>query len=93
MPRYARTGIPEVGIEDLQNDTLLVYRQPEGQRYHTTLTLSHADSISAGAFPEISFGIADLSATLGLNRRGAKKRHHKFTRKHLQSSRLLDLPH
>ena len=31
LPRFAAAGIPEVWIEDLQNDLLLVYRDPAGK--------------------------------------------------------------
>jgi Uma2 family endonuclease len=37
-PRYAQAGIPEVWIEDLGNEALLVFRDPSGENYQTTRT-------------------------------------------------------
>src|SRR5688572_18894492 len=46
LPRYAAAGVPEVWIEDLTADRLLVYCNPVGGRYQTELTLKHTDSVS-----------------------------------------------
>ena len=59
-PRFAAAEIPEIWIEDLNNQVLLVYRDPAGDRYRTMLTLGANDSISPCAFPDVSFRIADL---------------------------------
>ena len=60
LPRYAAAGIPEVWIEDLKHDLVLVYRNPEGSEYRTQLTLRHGDSISLLAFPNSTFLVDDL---------------------------------
>jgi len=60
MPRYAAAGVPEVWIENLNSDELLVYRDPSGGTYKTTLTLRRGDSASVAAFPEILFKVDDL---------------------------------
>lgn len=60
VPRYAAAGIPEVWIEDLNHDCLLVYRDPKKESYKTTFTLIPGDSVSPIAFPEIHFTIQDL---------------------------------
>src|SRR5437764_1335533 len=39
LPRYAASGAPEVWIEDLKHDTLLVFRDLQGDTYKTCLTL------------------------------------------------------
>jgi Uma2 family endonuclease len=60
LPRYAAAGIPEVWIEDLKNNVLLVYRDPHGDRYETALTFSIQESVSPLAFPDIQFHVHDL---------------------------------
>jgi Uma2 family endonuclease len=60
LPIYARLGIVEVWIEDLKHDHLLVFRDPSGGHYKTTLTLHVGDSVSTAAFPEITFTVHDL---------------------------------
>src|SRR5262245_39132592 len=39
LPLFAASGVPEVWIEDLNEDFLLVFRDPEGNAYRTILTL------------------------------------------------------
>ena len=60
VPIYARLGIPEVWIVDLQQDRILVFRDPTSGDYTTTLTLNRGDSISAQAFPDIIFKVQDV---------------------------------
>lgn len=60
LPRFATSGIPEVWIEDLKHDLVLVYRDPEGSQYRTQLTFRHGDSISPLAFPNSIFHVDDL---------------------------------
>jgi len=63
LPRFAAAGIPEVWIEDLKNNLLLVHRDPSGETYHTVLTLRAADSVSPLAFPDVSFRVDELLST------------------------------
>ena len=60
LPLYAASGVPEVWIEDLQNDLLLVYREPAGKHYKNTLTLRREDSISIAGFPDVSIKVEAL---------------------------------
>jgi Uma2 family endonuclease len=60
LPLYAVTGVPELWIENLKENVLLVCRNPSGRKYNTQLTLTRADAISPLAFPDVSFKIADL---------------------------------
>jgi len=60
VPIYARLGIPEVWIGDLQHDRLLVFRDPRGNSYQTNLTLHRSDPLFVTAFPEITFKVEDL---------------------------------
>jgi Uma2 family endonuclease len=60
IPLYAAAGIPEVWIQDIENDLLLVYRDPREENYATSLELQRNESVSPNAFPEIRFSIDDL---------------------------------
>ena len=60
LPLYAASGVPEVWIENLNDDELLVYRDPKSEGYKTCLTFRRGDSVSIAAFPEIQFKIHDL---------------------------------
>lgn len=60
LPRFAASGIPEVWIEDLQHDVILVYRDLEGGQYRTQRTVQRGDSISPLAFPNSVFRVDDL---------------------------------
>ena len=60
LRRYAASGIPEFWIEDLKHQLLLVYRDPEDDRYKTCITLHRDESISPLAFPDVVFKVADL---------------------------------
>jgi Uma2 family endonuclease len=60
IPLYAASGIPEVWIQDIENDLLLVYRDPREENYATSLELQRNESVSPNAFPEIRFSIDDL---------------------------------
>jgi Uma2 family endonuclease len=60
LPRYAAAGIPEVWIENLVNDELLVYRHPINGIYQTILSLRSGDSVSVIAFPDVIFGVVQF---------------------------------
>ena len=60
LPRYALAGIPEVWIENLNDDELLVYRDPDGSVYRTTHILHRGDIVSVTAFPDVVFKVDDL---------------------------------
>jgi Uma2 family endonuclease len=60
LPLYALAGIPETWIENLENDELLVYRDPEGNGYRTAFTLHRGDSVSIAGFPDVVFKVDDL---------------------------------
>ena len=60
LPRYAAAGILEVWIANLQEDLLLVYREPSGNSYKTNRILRRGDPISVAAFPEVVFKVEDF---------------------------------
>jgi hypothetical protein len=57
---YARAGVSELWIEDLQNDTIFVYREPGPGAYGVSLELHRGDPISLIAFPDVVFKVEDL---------------------------------
>ena len=60
LPRYAAAGIPEVWIENLNEDCLLVYRDPAGAAYRTSLKLHREESVSVLALSGIVFSVDEL---------------------------------
>jgi len=60
LPRYAAAGVPEVWIQDLKGDGLLVYRDPDPKGFQTSLILKRGESVFAQAFPEVAFTIDEL---------------------------------
>jgi Uma2 family endonuclease len=60
VPLYAKAGVPEVWIENLKDDVLLVYRDLAGAAYATSLVLQRGDSVSAAAIPDVAFSVDEL---------------------------------
>ncbi len=59
---YAKYGVHEVWIEDLNTDTLLVFRDRHPKGYSTAHVLKPADTVSPLAFPDM---VLPVSALLG----------------------------
>ena len=53
LPRYARAGIPEVWIVDLQNGVVEVYAAPEDDRYATIRKYGPDQNLRSETIPEI----------------------------------------
>jgi Uma2 family endonuclease len=60
VPRYAAAGVPEVWIENLRDDLLLVYRNPSGAAYTTSLALRRGDSIAPVGLSDAVFSVEEL---------------------------------
>lgn len=60
LPRYATAGVSEVWIENLQDDLLLVFRDPVGNAYTTSLVFRRGESISLIALPDVVFTVEQL---------------------------------
>ena len=60
LPIYARNGISEVWIVDLDNELIHVYRQPTAGSYAVVETKRRGESISLQPFPSFSIGVDDL---------------------------------
>ena len=59
IPLYARAGVREVWLLDLNAGSVTVFRDPSAEGYRTTLTLRRGESIAALAFPGRELAIAD----------------------------------
>jgi Uma2 family endonuclease len=57
---YARSQTPDYWIVDLNNDEILVFRDPVGRDYATTIAVRRGASIAPLAFPDISIAAEDL---------------------------------
>ena len=57
---YARAGIPEYWVVDINGRRLLVYRDPQAGDYATRLALGPADAVSPLAAPAAMVRVADL---------------------------------
>ncbi len=53
VPLYARAGIPEVWVVDVNERAIRVFRDPSASGYRTSFTAAGAGRISAGALPEV----------------------------------------
>lgn len=65
IPLYARHGIPEVWLIDLQKKNVEIYRQPSGDGYRQTLRPARDERISLSLLPDVSILIADLWSQVG----------------------------
>jgi Uma2 family endonuclease len=60
LPAYARAGIPEVWIVDLNEQTIEVYRQPHFTGYGGKTILRGGDQASPQSFPDATVDVAEL---------------------------------
>lgn len=59
-PIYARAGIPEVWLVDLERDRIEVFRQPSPQGYGEALALGRGQRLSPLLLPHISLSVDDI---------------------------------
>jgi Uma2 family endonuclease len=60
VPLFAAAGIREVWIADLQENLLLVFRDPADKDYRSKLSLNRDQAVSLLAFPGVTFNVAEL---------------------------------
>jgi len=60
VPLYARAGVPEVWIVDVNARIIHRFRQPEGSAYLLTDQLRSGDTISIDALPHVTLAVADI---------------------------------
>lgn len=60
IPLYARHGIPEVWLIDLQHEQVEIYRQPSVDGYRQILRPAKDERIAPALLPDTSLAISDL---------------------------------
>lgn len=59
-PLYAKAGVQEVWIVDVENRLVYVYRNPVKGKYHETLTIKPGDTVTSSAFPEMTVNLEEM---------------------------------
>jgi Uma2 family endonuclease len=57
LPLYARAGVPEVWLVDLNRELVESYRGPLGELYTENRTLPRGQSLAPEAFPDVVLGV------------------------------------
>jgi len=57
---FAAASIPEVWIQDVNEDVLHVFREAQGSKYSVSIPLNRGSAVSPPAFPEVQFSMDDL---------------------------------
>jgi Uma2 family endonuclease len=60
LPLYARHGVPEFWIVDLDADILRMYREPEGEGYAKVVETSDPGMVTISALPDIQLDLGGL---------------------------------
>jgi Uma2 family endonuclease len=60
VPLYARSGIAETWLVDLERDLLIVYLDPTPTGYDTIRFLWRGDTVSPSAFPHLKIAVTDI---------------------------------
>lgn len=60
MPLYAKAGIPEVWLVDLEGERVEVYRKPSSRRYGEVQKLRRGRSISPQALSALKVSVSDV---------------------------------
>jgi Uma2 family endonuclease len=60
IPIYARYGIPEVWLIDLQAESVEVYLQPSSDGYRHVFRPAKDERLALSLLPDVSLAIADL---------------------------------
>jgi Uma2 family endonuclease len=62
IPLYARWGILEVWVVNLEGEAIEVYQKPSPEGYHEMKTLHRGDRLSPGSFPELKLPVEEILA-------------------------------
>jgi Uma2 family endonuclease len=60
LPLYARSGIAEVWLVDLDKETVGVHREPVPSGFGIARTLRRSEKIAPLAFPELEIAVAEI---------------------------------
>jgi Uma2 family endonuclease len=62
VPLYARWGILEVWVINLEGEAIEVYQRPSSEGYHEMKTLRRGDHLSPGSFAELKLPFDEILA-------------------------------
>lgn len=60
IPLYARAGIAETWVVDLEKRAVRVFRDPDANGYRTSFTVSGDQKVSSSALPEVALTASEL---------------------------------
>ena len=60
VPLYARSGIPEVWLVDLVQETVTVHREPTPNGYRTIQTARRGETLTPSALPDLELAVAAI---------------------------------
>ena len=60
IPLYAKAGVPEVWIINLNNDQVELYREPQMEGYQSRTVCRRGEAVSPLAFPEIVLAVDEI---------------------------------
>jgi hypothetical protein len=60
LPLYARAGLPEAWIIDLNHDAVEVFRTPSPTGYASMQRMERGETVAALAFPDVVFRVAEI---------------------------------
>ena len=60
IPLYARFGLPEAWVLDLQDSVMRVFRDPDPSGYRTNFAVPSGESVSVLALPEVGIALSEL---------------------------------
>jgi Uma2 family endonuclease len=60
VPLYARSGVPEVWVVDVNSQVVHRFRHPEGSVYRIIDELSGGDTLTIEALPHVSLAVAEI---------------------------------
>ena len=60
LPLYARAGIREVWLVDLEAQRVEVYRDPSPNGYRSVREAARGDSLSPAAFPDVALHVSEI---------------------------------
>lgn len=62
VPLYARCGIPELWVVDIEGKTMRIYREPGASGYQNTFTVRQDENVECVAVPQVCVAARELFA-------------------------------
>lgn len=69
LPLYARCGIPEVWLLDIESNVLRIFRSPVGDTYEQNFSASDLDRLVIGSIADIPLDLSSIFPRKGATRR------------------------